>query len=91
MVTLNLDKIFHPKSVAIIGASDEEGTVGCALMKKMGFATSHAEDGNIKGTLDLKEEEVSVSREPANTADPQVVQVPLTRTTHKEAEAVPSS
>jgi len=40
LVTLNLDKIFHPKSVAIIGASDEEGTVGCALMKnfrELGF------------------------------------------------------
>ncbi|MGQ9550809.1 MAG: acetate--CoA ligase alpha subunit [Candidatus Bathycorpusculaceae bacterium] len=33
MVTLNLDKIFNPKSVAIIGASDEEGTVGYALIK----------------------------------------------------------
>ncbi len=40
MVTLNLDKIFNPKSIAIIGASDEEGTVGCALMKnfrELGF------------------------------------------------------
>lgn len=33
MVTLNLDKIFRPKAVAVIGASDEEGTVGYALMK----------------------------------------------------------
>jgi len=33
LVTLYLDKIFDPKSVAIIGASDEEGTVGYALMK----------------------------------------------------------
>ncbi|MGB9777782.1 MAG: acetate--CoA ligase alpha subunit [Candidatus Bathyarchaeales archaeon] len=33
MVTLHLDKIFNPKSVAIIGASDEEGSVGYALMK----------------------------------------------------------
>ncbi|MEM2463416.1 MAG: GNAT family N-acetyltransferase [Candidatus Bathyarchaeia archaeon] len=33
MVTLNLDKIFNPKSVAIVGASDEEGSVGLALMK----------------------------------------------------------
>ncbi|MGQ9743624.1 MAG: acetate--CoA ligase alpha subunit [Candidatus Bathycorpusculaceae bacterium] len=33
MVTLYLDKIFNPKSVAIIGASDEEGSVGYALMK----------------------------------------------------------
>jgi len=33
MVTLNLDKIFNPKSVAIIGASDEEGSVGLAIVK----------------------------------------------------------
>ena len=40
MVTLNLDKIFNPKNVAVIGASDEEGTVGYALMKnftQLGF------------------------------------------------------
>jgi acetyltransferase len=33
MVTLNLDKIFNPKSVAIIGASDKEGSVGQAIVK----------------------------------------------------------
>ena len=33
MVTVYLDKIFDPRSVAIIGASDEEGTVGYALIK----------------------------------------------------------
>ncbi|MCW4046834.1 MAG: GNAT family N-acetyltransferase [Candidatus Bathyarchaeota archaeon] len=33
MVTLNLDKIFNPKSVAIIGASDVEGSVGYAIVK----------------------------------------------------------
>jgi acetyltransferase len=33
MVTLGLDKIFNPKSIAVIGASDEEGSVGHALMK----------------------------------------------------------
>lgn len=41
MVTLNLDKIFNPKSVAVIGASDEEGTVGYALIKnftELGFS-----------------------------------------------------
>jgi len=40
LVTLNLDKIFNPKTVAIVGASDEEGTVGYALMKnfkELGF------------------------------------------------------
>jgi len=35
MVTLNLDKIFNPKTIAIIGASDEEGTVGYALMRNL--------------------------------------------------------
>jgi len=35
MVTLNLDKLFDPKSIAIIGASDQEGTVGAALTKNL--------------------------------------------------------
>jgi len=35
MVTLNLDKIFSPKTVAVVGASDEEGTVGHALMRNL--------------------------------------------------------
>jgi acetyltransferase len=41
LVTLNLDKIFNPKNVAVIGASNEEGSVGYALMKNFtesGFA-----------------------------------------------------
>ena len=41
MVTLNLDKIFNPQSVAIIGASDVEGSVGYAIVKNLtqqGFA-----------------------------------------------------
>jgi acetyltransferase len=33
MGTLNIDKIFNPQNVAIIGASDEEGSVGCAIVK----------------------------------------------------------
>ena len=40
MGTTNLDKIFNPKSVAIIGASDVEGSVGYAIVKnfaQMGF------------------------------------------------------
>ncbi len=35
MVTLNLNKIFNPKSIAVVGASDEDGTVGHALMKNL--------------------------------------------------------
>jgi acetyltransferase len=40
MVTLNLDKIFNPQNVAIIGASDAEGSVGYAIVKnftQMGY------------------------------------------------------
>ena len=33
LVTLNLDKIFNPKNIAVIGASDEDGSVGYILMK----------------------------------------------------------
>jgi acetyltransferase len=44
LVTLHLDKIFNPRSVAIIGASDEEGTVGYALMKNF---TEHDFEGKI--------------------------------------------
>ena len=33
MVTLNLDKIFNPQNVAIIGASEVEGSVGYAIAK----------------------------------------------------------
>jgi acetyltransferase len=47
---LNLDKIFNPKSVAVIGASDEEGSVGYALMKNFtgsGFA-GHVFPVNLK-------------------------------------------
>jgi acetyltransferase len=32
---LNLDRIFNPKSIAIVGASEEEGTVGYALMRNL--------------------------------------------------------
>jgi acetyltransferase len=40
MVTKNLDKIFNPKSVAIIGASDAEGSVGYAIVKN--FQTGYS-------------------------------------------------
>jgi acetyltransferase len=35
LATTNLDKIFHPKSIALIGATDREGSVGLALMKNL--------------------------------------------------------
>ena len=33
MVTLNLDKIFNPKNIAVIGANDEDGTMGHSIAK----------------------------------------------------------
>ncbi|KON30995.1 hypothetical protein AC482_02285 [miscellaneous Crenarchaeota group-15 archaeon DG-45] len=38
MVTLNLDKIFSPESIALIGASDREGSVGYFLMRNLAEA-----------------------------------------------------
>ncbi|MCK9578372.1 CoA-binding protein [bacterium] len=35
LISLKLDKIFDPSSVAIIGASDEKGTVGFGLVKNL--------------------------------------------------------
>jgi len=35
LVTRNLDKIFNPKSIAVIGASNEEGSVGYVLIKNL--------------------------------------------------------
>jgi len=31
----NLDRVFHPKSVSVIGASDRQGSVGSALVKNL--------------------------------------------------------
>lgn len=31
----NLDKIFRPAAVAVVGASEKEGTIGCALMNNL--------------------------------------------------------
>lgn len=44
MVTSNLDKIFNPKSIALIGASDEDGSVGYILMKNL---TESGYEGNV--------------------------------------------
>ena len=69
MVTLNLDRIFNPKVVAVIGASDEEGTVGYALMrnfKDLGY------EGKVY-PVNIKKEEVLGLK-----AYPTIEQVPET-------------
>ena len=35
MTTKNLDKIFKPKSIAVIGASNREGAVGYIVLKNL--------------------------------------------------------
>ena len=35
MSIINLDKIFHPKTIAVIGASERKGSVGDALMHNL--------------------------------------------------------
>ena len=35
MVTINLDRIFNPRSIAVIGASNKEGSVGYVLIKNL--------------------------------------------------------
>ena len=44
LVALDLDKIFKPKSVAIVGASDQEGSVGYALLQNL---TQHGYQGEV--------------------------------------------
>ena len=44
MVALDLDKIFKPRNIAIIGASDEEGSVGYALVQNL---TQHGYHGEV--------------------------------------------
>ena len=35
MTVLSLEKIFNPKNITVIGASDEEGTIGYLLMRNL--------------------------------------------------------
>ncbi|MBW2620740.1 MAG: CoA-binding protein, partial [Deltaproteobacteria bacterium] len=35
MSAINLDKIFHPKSIAVVGASQRDGSIGSALMRNL--------------------------------------------------------
>jgi len=44
LTALDLDKIFKPRSVAIVGASDEEGSVGYALVQNL---TQHGYKGEV--------------------------------------------
>ena len=54
MVTLNLDKIFNPKNIGVIGASDKEGSVGYTLMKNL---TELRYDGKVH-PINIRKKEI---------------------------------
>ena len=35
MSAINLDKMFHPKSIAVVGASQRDGSIGCDLIRNL--------------------------------------------------------
>ncbi|PVX24293.1 MAG: acetyl CoA synthetase subunit alpha, partial [Candidatus Bathyarchaeum sp.] len=54
MVTINLEKIFNPKSIAVIGASDKENSVGHALVKNL---TQKGFEGKVY-PVNIKKDEI---------------------------------
>ena len=80
MVTLNLDKIFNPQSVAIIGASDSEGSVGYAIVKnftRLGYA------GKVYFVNIRKAEILGTKAYPSVTAIPEPVDLAIIATPAK--------
>jgi acetyltransferase len=77
MDSLNLDSIFNPKSIALIGASDEEGSVGYILMKnltEMGYA-GHVYPVNIR-----KQEILGLKAYPSVSKLPDIVDLAIIAT-----------
>ncbi len=80
MGTLNLDKIFDPKSVAIIGASDVEGSVGYSIVKnftQLGYA------GNVYFVNIRKSEILGVKTYPTVVEIPETVDLAMIATPAK--------
>lgn len=80
MVTLTLDKIFNPKSIAIVGASDEEGTVGYILMKNL---TEQGYKGSVYPVNIHKSEVLGIKAYPSVEQIPQVVDLAIIATPAK--------
>jgi acetyltransferase len=85
MVTTNLDKIFNPKSVAIIGASDVEGSVGYAIVKNF---TQSGYTGKIFFVNIKKPEILGVKTYPSVDQIPEPVDLALIATPAKTVPAV---
>lgn len=80
MGTLNLDKIFNPKSVAIIGASDVEGSVGHAIVKNF---TQLGYKGKVYFVNIRKPEILGVKTYPSVTEIPEPVDLAMIATPAK--------
>ncbi len=85
MVTLNLDKVFNPKSVAIIGASDEEGSVGYAIVKNF---TTFGYAGKVYYVNIRKPEILGVKTYPSVEQIPEPVDLAMIATPAKTVPAV---
>ena len=85
MVTLNLDKIFNPQSVAIIGASDVEGSVGYAIVKNfttLGYA------GKVYFVNINKPSILGVKTYPSITAIPEPIDLAMIATPAKTVPGI---
>ncbi len=84
MVTTNLDKIFNPKTVAIIGASDVEGSVGYAIVKNF---TQSGYTGKVYFVNIRKPEILGVKTYPSVDQIPDTIDLAMIAT---PAKTVPS-
>lgn len=80
MVTLTLDKIFNPKSIAVVGASNEEGTVGYILMKNL---TELGYKGGVYPVNIHKSEVLGIKAYPSVEQIPEVVDLAIIATPAK--------
>jgi acetyltransferase len=80
MGTLNLDKIFNPQSVAIIGASDSEGSVGHAIVKNF---TRLGYEGKVYFVNNRKPEIAGQKTYPNVAAIPETVDLAMIATPAK--------
>ena len=85
MVTTNLDKIFNPQHVAIIGASDVEGSVGYAIVKNF---TQSGYTGKVYFVNIKKPEILGVKTYPSVDQIPEPVDLALIATPAKTVPAV---
>ncbi len=80
MVTLTLDKIFNPRSIAVVGASNEEGTVGYILIKNL---TELGYKGSVYPVNIHKSEVLGIKAYPSVEQIPEIVDLAIIATPAK--------